>query len=510
MNAIKSSQGTKSSVALVLGFSLWASSLKTYADPFGLWINPNSTNSYSDASKWIAINGTLSGPGGIPGSSNDAYIFDGTVQVANGGNFNPQQLIMGWENWHVGEFQQIGGTTRTESWTRVGYAGSQTFNQSGGSFSASDLMVGWVNPGKNPGTGVVNQTGGNFETRSIAYVGLQGGTGTLNVGGGTNTSTRMIVGWTAGGNGTINLTGGNMSVYESSLVGFDGGTGILNISGGTYTATGTPSVYGADNLGSFRIADFGVGTGTVNLSGSGTVNAARYTAVGGWGNGTLNITGGTWNQASGGIVIGDHAVSSWTGRGDVNQSGGTVNADAVLLQQGTYNLNGGTLVTDAVADTSSGATGVFNMNGGTLRAKVNHADFIRADTVEIKSGGVTLDTADKEVWVNQGMVGSGGLTKTGSGVLRLKGANTYAGTTSANQGLTFIDGSIAGGLTINSGGAAAGQGSVGALEIASGGVLAPGNFTGTMSAASSIWNGGGTYSWQVIIFWEMPDPTGIC
>ncbi|NBS40735.1 MAG: hypothetical protein EBS73_16085, partial [Betaproteobacteria bacterium] len=307
----------------------------------------------------------------------------------------------------------------------------------------------------------------------------------------------MIVGWTAGGNGTINLTGGNMSVYESSLVGFDGGTGILNISGGTYTATGTPSVYGADNLGSFRIADFGVGTGTVNLSGSGTVNAARYTAVGGWGNGTLNITGGTWNQASGGIVIGDHAVSSWTGRGDVNQSGGTVNADAVLLQQGTYNLNGGTLVTDAVADTSSGATGVFNMNGGTLRAKVNHADFIRADTVEIKSGGVTLDTADKEVWVNQGMVGSGGLTKTGSGVLRLKGANTYAGTTSANQGLTFIDGSIAGGLTINSGGAAAGQGSVGALEIASGGVLAPGNFAGTMSAASSIWNGGGTYSWQV-------------
>jgi hypothetical protein len=52
-------------------------------------------------------------------------------------------------------------------------------------------------------------------------------------------------------------------------------------------------------------------------------------------------------------------------------------------------------------------------------------------------------------------------------------------------------------LTINSGGAAAGQGSVGALEIASGGVLAPGNFTGTMNAASSIWNGGGTYSWQV-------------
>ena len=114
---------------------------------------------------------------------------------------------------------------------------------------------------------MVNQTGGNFETRNIAYVGLQGGTGTLNVEGGVNTSTRMIVGWQGGGNGTINLTGGNMSVYETSFVGFDGGTGTLNISGGTYTATGTPSVYGADNFGSFRIADFGVNSGTVNLTG---------------------------------------------------------------------------------------------------------------------------------------------------------------------------------------------------------------------------------------------------
>ena len=181
----------------------------------------------------------------------------------------------------------------------------------------------------------------------------------------------------------------------------------------------------------------------------------------------------------------------------MNQSGGTVNADYVFLQKGTYNLNGGTLSAYGVANSATNATGVFNFNGGTLRVRDNNADLVRADTVEIKSGGAIIDTAGNEAWITQGMSGAGGLTKTGSGVLRLKGANTYAGTTSANQGLTFIDGSIAGGLTINSGGAAAGAGSVGALEIASGGVLAPGNFTGTMSAASSIWNGGGTYSWQV-------------
>ena len=409
------------------------------ADPFGLWINANTTNNYSDGSKWVAIGGSL--PGGVPGSSNDAYIFDGTLRVEAGGNFNPQQLIMGWENWHVGEYLQTGGNTRTEYWTKVGIAGNQVFNQSGGTFSAADLAVGWTR-GANVGTGVMNLSGGTFGSRAATFVGLEGATGTI------------------------------------------------NISGGTYNATG-------NGWGSFRIADYGTGTGTVNLSGTGVVNASQYTAVGGNGNGTLNISGGTWNQATGGIVVGDAADLNWTGRGDVNQSGGTVNSDYVLQQKGTYNLNGGTLSVLGVADTKAERTGVFNFNGGTIQARANNANFIQADTVEIKSGGGTVDTAGNEAWITQGMTGAGGLTKTGTGNLRLKGNNTYSGTTFANQGLTFIDGSITGGLTINNGGAAAGAGSVGALEIASGGVLAPGNFTGTMSATSSIWNGGGSYSWQV-------------
>ena len=92
-------------------------------------------------------------------------------------------------------------------------------------------------------------------------------------------------------------------------------------------------------------------------------------SVGGWGNGILNISGGTWNQATGGIVVGDAADLTWTGRGDVNQSGGTVNADYVLLQKGTYNLNGGNLSILGVADTRAETTGVFHFNGGTLTAR---------------------------------------------------------------------------------------------------------------------------------------------
>jgi len=411
------------------------------AAPFGLWINPNATYSYSDSSKWIPIDGSL--PGGIPGPSNDAYVFDGTLQVANGGNFNPQQLIMGWENWHVGEFSQTGGNVRTESWTRVGIAGNQVFNMSGGTYSAADLAVGWTNPGTSAvGTGAMNLSGGTFESRAATFVGLEGATGTV------------------------------------------------NISGGTFNSSG-------NSWGSFRIADYGTGTGTLNLSGTGTVNAAQYTAVGGWGNGTLNIAGGTWNQAAGGIVVGDAADLNWTGSGQVNQSGGTVNADYVFLQKGSYNLNGGNLLAYGVSDTKAERTGAFNFNGGTLRARDNNADFITADTVEIKSGGATIDTAGKEVWVTKGMEGAGGLTKTGAGLLRLTGANTFSGTTAVSQGTLTVDGSLAGGVSVASGSLLKGSGTIGGASTVNG-ILAAGNSPGQMSFSSDLSLGSGSN-----LVWEL-------
>jgi len=123
----------------------------------------------------------------------------------------------------------------------------------------------------------------------------------------------------------------------------------------------------------------------------------------------------------------------------VNQSGGTVNADYVLLQQGAYNLNGGSLAVNGVADAATNAMGVFNFNGGTLRALDNNADFVQANVVEIKAGGATIDTADKEVWITKGMNGAGGLTKKGTGILKLAGVNSYGGSTTIQEGTLRIE-----------------------------------------------------------------------
>ncbi|NDA10918.1 MAG: hypothetical protein EBZ07_08795, partial [Verrucomicrobia bacterium] len=243
----------------------------------------------------------------------------------------------------------------------------------------------------------------------------------------------------AGASGSVNITGGTHSVARTCFVG-EAGSGTLEISGGVLNA-------GTDELGSFRIADYGSGPGTgiVNLSATGEVNAPNYTAVGGAGNGTLNITGGTWNQAAGGIVVGDAADLNWTGSGEVNQRGGTVNADYVFLQKGTYNLNGGVLAAFGVADTKAEKIGVFNFNGGTLRARDNNADFITADTVEIKSGGAIIDTQTNNVTTQTNNVtiakdlsGAGGLTKKGAGILTLAGANTYSGATKVEAGTLRI------------------------------------------------------------------------
>ncbi|NBR71902.1 MAG: PEP-CTERM sorting domain-containing protein [Proteobacteria bacterium] len=128
---------------------------------------------------------------------------------------------------------------------------------------------------------------------------------------------------------------------------------------------------------------------------------------------------------------------------------------------------------------------------------MNHADFITADTVEIKSGGATIDTTDKEVWVTKGMVGAGSLTKTGSGILKLDGANTFAGNTAVNQGTLTVNGSLAGGVSVASGSLLKGSGTIGGASTVNG-TLAAGNSPGQMTFSSDLSLGSGSN-----IVWEL-------
>jgi autotransporter-associated beta strand protein len=166
---------------------------------------------------------------------------------------------------------------------------------------------------------------------------------------------------------------------------------------------------------------------------------------------SLNLSGtGTWKQtAANPIRIGD------TSNGTVNQAGGTFDAaavDNVVLgaaagAAGTYNLDGGTLRVKAIGQ--GAGTANFNFDGGTLQAA---AGFTTSLPMTIKGNGATIDTNGNNVTLSGNMAagtGSGGLTKTGNGTLRLDGLLSYTGGTTVAGGTVMLNraGALVGGNT---------------------------------------------------------------
>jgi hypothetical protein len=86
------------------------------------------------------------------------------------------------------------------------------------------------------------------------------------------------------------------------------------------------------------------------------------------------------------------------------------------------------------------------------------------------------------------------LTTINAGTLTVAGSITSGSV--VNGGLLNVNGA-AGDVTVNNGGNLGGSGIVGAVTLNIGGLLNPGNSPGTLTAASSIWQGGSTYEWEI-------------
>ena len=99
--------------------------------------------------------------------------------------------------------------------------------------------------------------------------------------------------------GTLQLAAGGWINNAVQLFVGSGGTGTLNVNGGSYTSTynGNQALVMAVNASD---------RGTVNLS-SGTIalNGSAGMMVGSYGNGTFNQTGGYFSGGGGGIYLAD-------------------------------------------------------------------------------------------------------------------------------------------------------------------------------------------------------------
>ena len=391
--------------------------------------------------------GTLS----VGGASNPTNLFvraggltllsGATVSTANGGTGNQFASVGQITGDTAATLTVNGGATLTvagdfNAGDQTGTGGTVAVLP-GGTINARTLYV--AKSGNS--TGAVVQTGGTVQE-------ADNGAGAVDwrIGGGTGTGDQAAVGTYAIAGGTLNSGPSNLQVGTY-------GTGTLTQTGGTVTTNAYLSI--ARYPGSVGTVDLSAGNGVL------TANTVNLMAVGEQGTGTLKVGGASvvnTNTLSVGLSNGLAAT------GTVLQTGGTVNAatgvsfgtaaTGTTAVSATYTLGGGTLNTSGVTQgTAAGITGTFHFAGGTLAPTATNFAFMQGLTrADVGLGGARVDTAAFAVNVAQpllhdatGPAVDGGLTKLGTGVLRLAAIESYTGPTNASAGTLAFAANAAGG-----------------------------------------------------------------
>jgi len=376
-----------------------------------------------------------------------------------------------------------------------------------------------------------NSFGGGLKVQNGTFVVANMGNANFNSAIGTNGT--VILGDVAS-NGFL-IWGNNQSETSDKVIamgGTTGGAGIYGRNNGTLlTLNGNLSVTGVGNktltMGgdsdiTFNglIAD-GASSSVINARSTGTTTNTRTTTL-----------GNANNSFTGAVVIDASAPASASVTNFLSVAGvGNANANSYLGKNATINIGGSAAGSTAMLKyTGSGETSdkVINMAGalgnagidqsgtGLLKFNNNLTATGSGDKSFVLSGS-TAGTGEIGGAIVNGATGSTGLKKEGSGTWTLSGANSYSGATTVSAGTlnvastgniisssaTTVNGGnlvvngTAGAVTVNLGGSLLGSGTVGAVELASGSFLKPGNSPGNLTAASSIWNAGATYEWQI-------------
>ncbi len=365
----------------------------------------------------------------------------------------------------------VGGSLVVAASESTSANNTSTFTNSGGTLTASSTAV---NNNGGTGTGLlvikggVNNLGntvvGRYHGTSASTLGTEG----LSISGGVVTMT--------------NLNLGNNGVGASFLTGF--------MSGGTVTNYG--SLY-INNLTSGRYSRFVQTGGFFTTPDPGVVNPNSTTA----GNVTAiySVTGGT--NVVGGFYFGNS---------NTLVAALTFFTNSAVIYVGSQGIS-----------TNGSATNVIALNNNGMFGAT--ADWIGAADMILNGGTFNFQAADVDgtphnITVNGSLRGSGGLNKTGAGMLTLTTSNGFSGATFIQNGTlalgtneaTATSGSLAGssiivgsGATLNVSAAApypinslqilGGSGTViGAVAVSPSGVINPGSnsVTGTLAINGDV------------------------
>ena len=468
---------------------------------------------------------------GTGGTSTGTFNLDGgTVQINSLANTGIAMLVgtAGGD----GTFRMSGGAVNATGGIFVGdnNAGSQGLLEiTGGTFTANttgtNAQLGQHSIGRGLGQGTMNISGGSVALTGFTHIGhtataTAGTSGTLSISGGTFLNTgELRVGSGISGNGAIatgsgifNVSAGTATITGNTKIGSGNDAGDIVTGTATVSNTGTLNSNGDLIVGYAGNANLGKLTLSDNATISVGATAERWVIVGQYDTvkGQFDITGGNLRLLNNTDIRFTTGNAASAASGVINQSGGTVTsyADATgttlgagvidLQQSGataaaannTYNLDGGTLNVGQVVSSAVTGTRTFNFNGGTLKATGNNANFINLGTgnarANVRDNGAIIDSDVHDIAIPQslevsnvvGDLGTGGLTKLGTGKLTLGGANTYAGPTQVNAGTLILNGTSASSVIVGN------QATLGGSATTSGSLTF--NAGSTLAASTSL------------------------
>jgi autotransporter-associated beta strand protein len=350
------------------------------------------------------------------------------------------------------------------------------FDMTAGTVTATDgINIARGNSATVAGSGLLNVLGGNvnFATGNAASnlgMGATTGTAVLNVGG-------------AGGSANVTAanasTGGiNMAIVSAT------GTSVVNLlSNGVLT---TPTITGS-NAANATFLNFNGGTlkstattslGSTFLTNTNVDSVVVYGAGGTIDNNGANITIGRPIAAASGNGANSNPTITNGGSGYIAPPMVTVTGTGGTGATAYATISNGAIASIIVTSPGTGYTGplTFNLSGGGGSGAVI---------------GTVTQTANST---------TGGMTFSGGGMTTLTGTSTYGGATSINAGTVQINAGLAStsGVSVASGAAFQGQGTVGGTTTLNGSTLGNTSASNALTlGAASLAAGGNTLNLNV-------------
>jgi fibronectin-binding autotransporter adhesin len=446
-----------------------------------IWWSGATDSNWANAGNWSSSSVSHIPSSSVPGAADNAYFstqtVTGDVAFSLGANISARSL----------NFQSAGATSFVGSGTSriltIGGSGvditptTSTIDIASG---AGPVTIGIGNDINGISTRIqasqtwTNNSSNLFTVHNSIQPSVAGAF-TLTIAGSGDTllgTTRGLGNGASDGTRTLSLT----KTGTGTLTTFSGSdyTGVTRIEGGTLVASsikngGESSSIGASSSDSSNLVFNG---GTLHWTGSSNTLTDRGFTVEAGGGAIRNNTSGMTLRFSG-IVAGtgdleklgngslsfSNTLNSFSGRLLVRGGGLSIRTEGALGVGGTYAsgtevFSGANLDLDPNAVGGSFADTTWNeyltLHGGSLTNRTKNNTWTGAITLTATSSVAT--TGDSSLTVSGVIGGTGGLTKTQSGTLFLKAANTYSGPTTINAGTLRID-------VLADGGSASGLGS---------------------------------------------------